>query len=62
VSCFQPADLLLAFALAPQFLSFWRSPADWRIALRSWPYLFIIAAAGWLAWRYQPALFQFVKS
>jgi hypothetical protein len=47
---FQPVDLPLAFALAPQFLSFWPSRVDWRIALRSWPYLFIIAALAWLAW------------
>jgi len=59
---FQPADLALAFALAPQFLSFWPSPVDWRIAMRSWPYLIVIGAAGALAWRYQPSLFQFVKS
>ena len=45
---FQPLDLALAFALAPQFLSFWPSGGDWRIALRSWPYLFIIGAIGWL--------------
>lgn len=46
---FQPADLLLAFLLAPQFLSFWPSATDWRIAIRSWPYLLIIAPAIWLA-------------
>ena len=45
---FQPLDLALAFALAPQFLSFWPSGGDWRIAVRSWPYLFIIGAVGWL--------------
>jgi hypothetical protein len=49
---FEPLDLLIAFALAPQFLSFWPSMVDWRIALRSWPYLFIIAGVAWLAWRY----------
>jgi hypothetical protein len=49
---FQPVDLLIAFALAPQFLSFWPSATDWRIAMRSWPYLFVIAGAAWLAWRY----------
>jgi hypothetical protein len=47
---FQPMDLLIAFALAPQFLSFWPSKVDWKIALRSWPYLFLIAGAAWLAW------------
>ena len=45
---FQPLDLAIAFALAPQFLSFWPSRGDWRIALRSWPYLFIIAGVAWL--------------
>ena len=48
---FVPLDLLIAFALAPQFLSFWPSKVDWKIALRSWPYLFVIAGALWLAWR-----------
>ena len=48
---FELADLVIAFALAPQFLSFWPSKVDWLIALRSWPYLFIIATGAWLAWR-----------
>jgi hypothetical protein len=59
---FQLSDLLIAFALAPQFLSFWPSAVDWRIALRSWPYLMIIAAAGVLLLHYWPGLFQFVKA
>lgn len=50
---FQLPDLAIAFALAPQLLSFWPSMTDWRIALRSWPYLPIIAAAVYL--------FQFVN-
>jgi hypothetical protein len=58
---FQPVDLLIAFALAPQFLSFWPSKVDWRIALRSWPYLLIIGAAAALTFHYHPSLFQFVK-
>jgi hypothetical protein len=58
---FQPADLLIAFALAPQFLSFWPSAVDWRIALRSWPYLLIIGALAALLFHYHPSLFQFVK-
>jgi hypothetical protein len=57
---FAPADLLIAFALAPQFLSFWPSAVDWRIALRSWPYLLVLAAAAFLFHRH-PGLFQFVK-
>ncbi len=36
---FEPVDLLLAFLLAPQFLSFWPSPVDWRLAARSWPWI-----------------------
>ena len=44
---YEPVDLALAFLLAPQFLSFWPSPDDWKIALRSWPYLIVIGLAGW---------------
>ena len=36
---FEPIDLALAFFLAPQFLSFWPSPVDWRLAARSWPWI-----------------------
>ena len=46
----QPVDIAIAFALAPQLLSFWPSRVDWRIALRSWPWLFILAPLAWLAW------------
>lgn len=45
---FQPLDLAIAFALAPQFLSFWPSGGDWRLAARSWPYLIIIAGLTYL--------------
>lgn len=48
---FQWLDLALAFAVAPQFLACWPSKVDWKIALRSWPYL-LITAALWLAWRH----------
>jgi hypothetical protein len=44
----------MTLLLAPQFLSFWPSPVDWRLALRSWPWLVIIIAAA--------AVFQFVKA
>jgi hypothetical protein len=47
---FETFDIALAFLLAPQFLSFWPSPADWKIALRSWPYLLLPAA--WWAFKY----------
>jgi hypothetical protein len=58
---FRPVDLALAFLLAPQFLSFWPSPVDWRLAARSWPYLIVIAAGAGLWFWYRPSLFQFVK-
>jgi hypothetical protein len=51
---FGSIDLLIAMLLAPQFLSFWPSGTDWRIAARSWPLLVLAAAAG-------AALFQLVK-
>jgi hypothetical protein len=57
---FEPTDLAIAFALAPQLLSFWPSPLDWRVAARSWPWLPILGAALCL-WQFgRPALFQFV--
>lgn len=40
---FEPLDLALMFLLAPQFLSFWPSPVDWRLAARSWPYVPLLA-------------------
>ncbi len=59
---FGPSDLALTFLLAPQFLAFWPSPVDWRLALRSWPWLVIgtvtIAALYW----FHPSLFHFVKA
>jgi len=45
---FESFDLALAFLLAPQFLSFWPSWADWKIAARSWPYLLLAAGAWWV--------------
>jgi hypothetical protein len=53
---FELFDIALAFALAPQFLSFWPSAEDWKIALRSWPYLVLGCAAWWLAARVIPNL------
>jgi len=47
---FQPVDIALAFAVAPQFLACWPSAADWKIAVRSWPFLLIGGAAGAAAW------------
>ena len=47
---FGPADLALTLLLAPQFISFWPSPVDWKLSLRSWPYLLLLPLAGFLAW------------
>jgi hypothetical protein len=41
-------DVVLTFTLAPQFLSFWPSGADWKIAARSWPYLILVGVAWWI--------------
>ena len=59
---FGPADLALTLLLAPQFLSFWPSPVDWKLAVRSWPYLFIIAAGAAALYWFYPGLFRFVKA
>lgn len=59
---FQSLDVPIAFALAPQFLSFWPSAVDWRIALRSWPCLLIIIAAMAMMVPYHRSLFQFVRA
>jgi len=58
---FGPADLALTLLLAPQFLSFWPSPIDWKLALRSWPYLLIVPPAAALYF-FKPTLFLFVKA
>jgi hypothetical protein len=59
---FQAFDVAIAFALAPQFLSFWPSAADWRIALRSWPYLLVLGAgAAAVLLQRHGTLFHFVK-
>lgn len=54
---FEALDVLLAFALAPQFLSFWPSADDWRIARHGWPLVLIIAVLAWLAWHFWPLSF-----
>jgi hypothetical protein len=59
---FGPLDLALTPLLAPQFLSFWPSPVDWRLALRSWPYLLVLTAAGAAALWCHPGLLKFVKA
>jgi len=58
---FGPADLALTLLLAPQFLSFWPSPVDWKLALRSWPWLLILTVGVLMYW-FCPNLFRFVKT
>jgi hypothetical protein len=57
---FAPLDLVLTLVLAPQFLSFWPSPVDWRLAARSWPWIPLLLVAG-LATFYGAELLQLVK-
>jgi len=59
---FGPADLALTLLLAPQFLSFWPSPVDWKLALRSWPWLVLILTTAAAVYCFQPSLFRFVKT
>jgi hypothetical protein len=40
-------DAAMMFLLAPQFLCFWPSTTDWKLALRSWPYLLIVVPLCW---------------
>jgi hypothetical protein len=55
---FGAGDLALTLLLAPQFLSFWPSPVDWKLSLRSWPYLVLLAAAGVLTMWVHPGSFR----
>jgi hypothetical protein len=59
---FGPADLALTLLLAPQFLSFWPSPVDWRLALRSWPWLVMIVATTVAIVCFRSSLFKFVTA
>lgn len=57
---FAPVDLAIMFFLAPQFLSFWPSPVDWKLAARSWPWVPVIGAA-LACWYFKDALLALVK-
>ena len=48
---FEWLDGGLMFLLAPQFLSFWPSASDWRVAARSWPYLILISLITWACFK-----------
>jgi hypothetical protein len=58
---FGPADLALTLLLAPQFLSFWPSPVDWKLARRSWPWVLIVLTMAGLSYWFQPSLFRYVN-
>ncbi len=58
---FGPVDLALTLLLAPQFLSFWPSPVDWKLARRSWPWLLIVLTTAALLYWFQPSLFRYVN-
>ena len=57
---FEPVDLALMLFLAPQFLSFWPSPVDWKLAARSWPWAPLLGMLA-LLWYYGGALMALVK-
>jgi hypothetical protein len=58
---FGALDLALTFLLAPQFLSFWPSPVDWRLAARSWPWLIVIALGVAAMFHFRSGMFQDVS-
>lgn len=58
---FEPVDLAIMFLLAPQFLSFWPSPVDWKLAARSWPWVPVIAVA-LTCWYFKDTLLALVKA
>ena len=57
---FEPVDLALMVFLAPQFLSFWPSPVDWKLAARSWPWAPVLALLVAL-WVYGDTLSKLIK-
>jgi hypothetical protein len=58
---FEPIDLAIMFLLAPQFLSFWPSPVDWRLAARSWPWAPLLAAL-LACWYFKETLLGLAKA
>lgn len=51
---FEPLDLAIMPLLAPQWLSFWPSPVDWKLAARSWPWAPLLALGA--AWYFHDSL------
>lgn len=58
---FEPVDLAIMFFLAPQFLSFWPSPVDWKLAARSWPWAPLLAAI-LACWYFKDAALGLIKA
>ncbi|WP_229491889.1 hypothetical protein [Massilia sp. HP4] len=58
---FEPLDLAIMFFLAPQFLSFWPSPVDWKLAARSWPWAPLLALA-LACWYFREEVLGIIKA
>ena len=58
---FEPVDLAIMFFLAPQFLSFWPSPVDWKLAARSWPWAPLLALV-LACWYFRETLLGLIKA
>ena len=58
---FEPVDLAIMFFLAPQFLSFWPSPVDWKLAARSWPWAPLLALV-LACWYFKDAALGLIKA
>lgn len=58
---FGALDLAIMLFLAPQFLSFWPSPVDWRLAARSWPWAPLLALLG-ACWYFNETLLNVIKA
>lgn len=58
---FEPVDLALMFFLAPQFLSFWPSPVDWKLAARSWPWAPLLGLV-LACWYFKETALAFIKT
>jgi len=58
---FEQVDLAIMFFLAPQFLSFWPSPVDWKLAARSWPWAPLLALV-LACWYFKDAALGLIKA
>ncbi len=58
---FEPVDLAIMFFLAPQFLSFWPSLVDWKLAARSWPWAPLLALV-LACWYFKDAALVLIKA